>query len=268
MEELISVIIPTYNRGYLIERAIESVQNQTYKEIEIIVVDDGSTDNTEEIVSKISDSRIRYLKNPTNRGVSHTRNIGIAAARGTYLAFQDSDDIWKPEKLHKQMECMKQGNYGMVYCAFEREFPDGAVVYYPPKEMPMQEKQGEIVTSLLRQNLISTQTMLIKKEVISQVGLFHEGMSNLEDYELALRIAKKYPIGMVDEALVYLHTLSDGINQNHLQSLVNITYIYLCNKDVLQEYGMYENTIAGLRQKAQEFGIEDIIEQMLQQNYS
>lgn len=268
MGELVSVIIPTYNRGYIIERAIESVQNQTYKELEIIIVDDGSTDNTEEIVSKISDSRIRYIKNPKNSGVSHTRNLGIAAAKGTYLAFQDSDDIWKPEKLQKQMDCMKQGNYGMVYCAFEREFSDGAVVYYPPKEMPMEEKQGEIVPSLLRQNLVSTQTMLIKKEVISQVGFFNEGMSNLEDYELALRIAKRYQVGMVDEALVYLHTLSDGINQNHLQSLVNITYIYVCNKDVLKEFGMYENTIAGLRQKAQEFGIEDVIEQMLQQNYS
>ena len=268
MEELVSVIIPTYNRGYIIERAIESVQNQTYKELEIIIVDDGSTDNTEEIVSKISDSRIRYLKNPKNSGVSHTRNLGIAAATGTYIAFQDSDDIWKPQKLEKQMECMNQGNYGMVYCAFEREFKDGAVVYYPPKEMPMEEKQGEIVQSLLRQNLVSTQTMLVKKEVIQQVGFFNEGMSNLEDYELALRIAKRYPVGMVDEALVYLYTLSDGINQNHLQPLVNITYIYLCNKDVLKEYDMYDNAIAGLRQKAREFGIEEVIEKMLQQNYS
>jgi hypothetical protein len=104
--------------------------------------------------------------------------------------------------------------------------------------------------------------------VIQQVGFFNEGMSNLEDYELALRIAKRYPVGMVDEALVYLYTLSDGINQNHLQSLVNITYIYLCNKDVLKEYDMYDNAIAGLRQKAREFGIEEVIEKMLQQNYS
>lgn len=268
MGELVSVIIPTYNRGYIIERAIESVQKQTYSEIEILVVDDGSTDNTEEIVSKISDSRIRYIKNPKNCGVSHTRNLGIAAAKGKYIAFQDSDDIWKPEKLQKQMDCMRQGDYGMVYCAFEREFQDGAVVYYPPKEIPMQEKQGDIVRSLLRQNLVSTQTMLIKKEVINQIGFFNEGMSNLEDYELALRIAKRFKIGMVDEPLVYLHTLPDSINQNQLQSLVNITYIYLCNKEALNMYGMYEGIIAGIREKAKEFEIEEIIENMLQQNYS
>ncbi len=268
MKELVSVIIPTYNRGYILEQAIASVQNQTYPEIEILVVDDGSTDNTEQIVSQISDSRIRYIKNPKNCGVSHTRNLGIAAAKGKYIAFQDSDDIWKPDKLEKQMECMRQEDYGMVYCAFQREFQDGSVVYYPPKEMPMEEKQGNIFQSLLRQNLISTQTMLIPKEVLRETGYFNEGMSNLEDYELALRIAKNHKIGMVDEALVYLHTLPDGINQNQIQSLVNITYIYLCNKDAMKRYGMFEGMMGGIREKARELGIEEIIETMMKQNYS
>ena len=186
VENLVSVIIPTYNRAHTIERAIASVQKQTYSKMEILIIDDGSTDDTEEIVSKISDTRIRYIKNSRNCGVSHSRNLGIVAAKGNYIAFQDSDDIWKPEKLQKQMDYMKHGDYGMVYCAFEREFQDGTVVYYPPKEMPMEEKQGDIVFSLLRKNLVSTQTMLIKKEVINQIGFFNEGMSNLEDYELAL----------------------------------------------------------------------------------
>lgn len=268
MEELVSVIIPTYNRGYIIKQAVESVQNQTYSEIEILIVDDGSTDNTEEIVSKISDNRIRYIKNPNNCGVSHTRNLGIAAARGNYIAFQDSDDIWKEDKLQKQMEHMKANGYGMVYCAFEREFQDGTVVAYPPKEIPLEEKQGSIFKSLLRRNLISTQTMLVKRTVLNDVGYFNEGMSNLEDYELALRIAERFSIGMVDEALVYLKTLSDGINQNQLQSLVNITYIYMRNKKALQVYEMYEGIVGGLREKAREFGIEEIIEKMLQENYS
>lgn len=268
MKELVSVIIPTYNRGYILEKAIASVQNQTYSEIEILVVDDGSTDNTEHIVAQITDSRIRYIKNPQNCGVSHTRNLGIAAARGKYIAFQDSDDIWKAEKLEKQMECMGQEDFGMVYCAFEREFQNGSVVYYPPKEVPMEEKSGNIFQSLLRRNLVSTQTMLIPKEVLCETGYFNEGMSNMEDYELALRIAKNYKIGMVDEALVYLHTLPDGINQNQMQSLVNITYIYLRNKEAMKKYGMYEGMIGGIRKKAKELGIEEIIENMMKQNYS
>ena len=268
MKELVSVIIPTYNRGYILKKAVASVQNQTYQEIEILIVDDGSTDNTECIVSQISDSRVHYIKNEKNCGVSHTRNLGIAAAKGKYIAFQDSDDIWKQDKLEKQMECMGQEDYGMVYCAFEREFQDGNVVYYPPKEIPTEEKRGNIFQSLLRRNLISTQTMLIPKKVLSETGYFNEGMSNLEDYELALRIAKNHKIGMVDEALVYLHTLPDGINQNQIQSLVNITYIYLCHKEALKKYGMYEGMMSGIREKAKEFGIEEIIETMMQQNYS
>lgn len=267
MEKLISVVIPTYNRAYVLEKAIASVQNQTYKELEILVIDDGSTDNTKELFEGISDNRIRYIRNPKNCGVSHTRNLGIAAAKGAYIAFQDSDDVWKSEKLEKQMACMKQGDYGMVYCAFEREFQDKTVVYYPPKEMPLEEKQGDIYQSLLRQNLISTQTMLVKKEVIEKIGFFNEGMSNLEDYELALRIAKNFKIGMVEEALVYLHTLPDSINQNQAQSLVNITYIYLCHKEALKQYGMFENMVVGVREMAKELGIEDVIETLLKQNY-
>ena len=76
------------------------------------------------------------IKNPKNSGVSHARNLGIAASMGKYIAFQDSDDVWRTDKLEKQMKCMKENDYGMVYCAFEREFQDGAVVYYPPKDMP------------------------------------------------------------------------------------------------------------------------------------
>lgn len=265
---LVSVIIPTYNREYVIERSINSVREQTYSNIEIIVVDDGSSDDTEKVVSQIPDERIRYLKNEKNCGVSHSRNIGIAAARGGYIAFQDSDDVWKKEKLEKQIHYMEDNGYDMVYCAFEREFVDGKCVYYPPKEIPLVEKQGWITKSLLKRNLISTQTMVIKKEVFAKIGYFNEGMSNLEDYELAVRISKEYQIGMIEEALVNLYTLQDGINQNYIESLINITYIYLSNKNLLIQYGMYDGIVAGVRKKAQEYGIEEIIEKMLHQSYA
>lgn len=265
MEKLISVVVPTYNRAYVIQRAIESIQKQTYSNIEIIVVDDGSTDNTREIVEGISDSRICYIQSSKNAGVSHARNLGIVAAKGDYIAFQDSDDVWRSDKLEKQMECMKVQEYGMVYSAFEREFQDGTVVYYPPKEMPIEKKQGNILVSLLEKNLVSTQTMLVKREVFDEIGLFNEGMSNLEDYDIAVRIAKKYDIGMVDEPLVRLYTLADGINQNQIESLVNIIYIYLSNAKELREFGMYEGIMNGVRYKANEFGIGKQIEGIIQQ---
>ena len=264
MGELVSVVLPTYNRAYVLERAIESVQNQTYSNLEIIVIDDGSTDNTSQVIENISEHRIRYIKNPRNAGVSHARNLGIVASGGKYIAFQDSDDVWRKDKLEKQIKYMEQNDYGMVYSAFEREFQDGTVVYYPPKEMSLEKKQGNIVKSLLERNLVSTQAMLVKKEVFQNIGFFNEGMSNLEDYELAVRIAKKYQVGMVDEPLVHLYTMEDGINQNQLEALVNITYIYLSNQRELKEYGMYDGIINGIRYKAQEFGIEELIEKMIE----
>ena len=265
MKKLISVVIPTYNRGYVIKRAIESIQKQTYSNIEIIVVDDGSTDNTCQIIEGISEPRIRYIYNPKNAGVSHARNLGIMAAKGDYIAFQDSDDVWRSDKLEKQIKCMEEQEYGMVYSAFEREFQDGTVVYYPPKEMPMEKKQGNILLSLLGKNLVSTQTMLVKRGVFDEIGVFNEGMSNLEDYEIAVRIAKKYAIGIVDEPLVRLYTLADGINQNQIESLINIIYIYLSNKKELQEFGMYEGIMNGVRYKAYELGIGEQIEGIIEQ---
>lgn len=264
MEQMISVVLPTYNRAYVLQRAIESIQKQSYYNLEIIVVDDGSTDNTRQVVRKIPDTRIRYIQSPKNAGVSHARNLGIVAAKGDYIAFQDSDDVWRKDKLEKQMKCMQEKDYGMVYSAFEREFQDGSVVYYPPKDMLLEKKQGDILESLLEKNLVSTQTMLVKREVFQEVGLFNEGMSNLEDYELAVRIAKKYSIGIVDEPLVHINTLEDGINQNQIEALVNISYIYLLNQRELKKFGMYEGILNGIRYKAKEFGIEELIEKLIE----
>ena len=115
----ISVIIPTYNRAHLISRSAKSVLAQTYPDFELIIVDDGSGDNTEEIIEALADPRIRYLRHESNRGVSAARNTGIRAARGDYIAFQDSDDEWLPQKLEKQLGLFEQdnrGDLGLVLC--------------------------------------------------------------------------------------------------------------------------------------------------------
>lgn len=114
----VSIIIPTYNRAHLIERAIESVLHQTYQDFELIIIDDGSTDNTDDIINKFQkkDDRIIYLKHDRNKGGSAARNTGIKASRGEYIAFLDSDDEWLPEKLEKQMDFFESNNYGFIYC--------------------------------------------------------------------------------------------------------------------------------------------------------
>lgn len=108
---MISIIIPTFNREHLIQKAVESVLDQSYTDIEVIVIDDGSTDNTEEKVRLIEDERVRYLKLNNNGGACRARNKGAEIARGEYLAFQDSDDIWHKDKLEKQIRFLEQGNY-------------------------------------------------------------------------------------------------------------------------------------------------------------
>ena len=120
-EELgVSVVIPTYNRAELLARSVESVQRQTYRKWEIIIVDDCSIDDTEQIVRDFGDNRIRYIRNGKNLGAGASRNRGVELARYEYIAFQDSDDVWRCGKLEKQMEYMSNHyEYDMVYCRFE-----------------------------------------------------------------------------------------------------------------------------------------------------
>ena len=118
MQDMVSVIVPTYNRGNVIGRAVKSILRQTWPHFEIIIVDDGSTDGTKAIVDELGDSRIRYMLLEQNAGVAHARNVGIQEAKYEYIAFLDSDDEWLPKKLELQMKRMLRcaDEVGMVYC--------------------------------------------------------------------------------------------------------------------------------------------------------
>lgn len=134
MEELVSIIMPTYNCANFIDKSIESVINQTYKNWELIIIDDCSTDNTEEIVKKYikEDSRIIYHKLPTNSGAAVARNHGIAMAKGSYIAFLDSDDLWAKDKLEKQLKFMKDNGYAFTFTSYaqidENGNPNGVII--------------------------------------------------------------------------------------------------------------------------------------------
>ena len=116
---MISVVLPSYNRAHILPRAIESILGQTYKDIELIIVDDGSSDNTAEVVGSFSDSRIVYVRQE-NAGACAARNNGIAHARGDYIAFQDSDDIWHQDKLEKQLATLQNTGADIVFCRMNR----------------------------------------------------------------------------------------------------------------------------------------------------
>ena len=116
---LVSVVVPTYNRESTIVRSINSILEQTYQNLECIIVDDGSSDHTKDVVSQIEDSRVRYIKLNQNRGPSVARNVGIRESRGDYIAFNDSDDLWLPDKLEIQMAKLEaEAEAGMIYCSY------------------------------------------------------------------------------------------------------------------------------------------------------
>jgi len=197
----VSVIIPTYNGAHLIGRAIQSVLNQTYQDFEIIVVDDASTDNTEELVKSFNDGRIQYNRHEKTKGAAAARNTGIKFARGDYIAFQDSDDEWLPEKLEKQIKVFgnTSSKVGVVYTGFWR-IENDTKTYIPSSRIT--QKEGSIHWSLLETNFIGTPAAMVKKECLLRAGTFDERLPRLQDWELWIRISKYYCFKCIDEPLV------------------------------------------------------------------
>ena len=221
----ISVIIPTYNRASLIKRALQSVLDQEYPDLEVIVVDDSSSDNTEEVVKSLHDERIKFIRHTRNKGANAARNTGIRAASGEFIAFQDSDDEWMPGKLAKQMAAFEQApaDIGVVYTAFWRI--EGEKKAYTPAGDVL-TTNGFLLEELLRRNFITTQSILIKKECLDKVGLFDETMPRLQDWELLLRLSEHYPFLFIDEPLVKVYHTSDSITANQ-QALVDALLLML-----------------------------------------
>ena len=193
----VSVVIPTFNRGHTLNRAIDSVLGQTLLPSEIIVIDDGSTDGTEELISK-EYSSVSYIKTD-NRGVSAARNLGMKAAKSDWFAFLDSDDQWLPHKLEKQFECMScSGDFRLVHCD-ELWIRKGKRVNPKAKH---QKQGGYIFEQCLSMCAISPSASLVHRTLFDELGCFDETLQACEDYDLWLRICAVYPVLYVDEPLL------------------------------------------------------------------
>lgn len=211
MAPQVSVIIPTYNREFSLRQSVESVLRQTFADIEVIVVDDCSEDATSDVLSQICDSRLRVLTHDRNRGGSAARNTGIRAARGKYVAFQDSDDEWLPTKLEKQIAALETSSPDSigVYCgmvvvgAVESDAADSVLVRYLPAPRIRVPLEGELEASLLRaRSFISTQTFVARRDVLIACGAFDESLAALQDWDCFIRLAAHGPIAFVKEPLV------------------------------------------------------------------
>lgn len=209
---LVSIIMPAYNAEKTIKESIESVLTQTYQNWELLIVNDGSKDNTSSVVSSYDDVRIKLIEQ-VNGGVANARNNGLQKAQGEYIAFLDSDDLWTIDKLEKQINYFQENiEVGLVYtdrkCFFENV----------DKAFDCEYKESIDIDDnylrLLIYDYIATLTVMIKREVIVNVGLFDKELFGTEDWDLWIRIAKKYKIGHLKERLAYYREHDGGISKN------------------------------------------------------
>jgi glycosyltransferase involved in cell wall biosynthesis len=213
LDPTVSVVIPTYNREKILIKSVQSVLNQTYEDFELIIVDDASTDDTDQVVSTFDDSRIEYIKHDENRGAPAARNTGIESSDGEFISFQDSDDEWDPRKLEKQMRVFEQSppDVGVVYTGMIRKREDKKV-YIPYSSV--EQKEGDIRHSLARQNFIPTQVATVRRKCFEEVSTFDGNCWPISDWELWIRISKQFQFKLVDEALVTGEVRPDSISKD------------------------------------------------------
>lgn len=196
---ILSVIIPTYNRGAVLERAVASVLGQkTDCPFELIVVDDGSSDDTQKRLEPFRHS-LRLLTHDRNRGVSAARNTGIRSSRGPYIAFLDSDDCWLAGKLTVQTAFMQERPAALISQTDEIWFRNGQRVNPQKKHL---KQDGYIFRPSLERCLVSPSAVMLKRSLLDQVGLFDETLPACEDYDLWLRISARYPVHLIPQKLV------------------------------------------------------------------
>lgn len=220
----VSVIIPTYNRAHLLPRTIGSVLGQSYQDFEIIVVDDASTDNIQEVINKFRDERIGYIRLAENSGwSSKPRNAGLLGARGKYIAFLDSDDEWLPSLLARLVEKIKQTSVGLVYCGLVMESLNGRRPY-----IMHSRQRGWVWPNTLEVCISSTTSSLIKRECFDKVGVFDDSDCRYDHWDMWIRLSKKYEFDYVPEALARYNS---HINQ---RSRANEAWRM---KAILEKYG-------------------------------
>ena len=237
----VSVIIPCYNGAKWISQAVESVLNQTYQEFELIIVDDGSTDNSKKIIDHyLLNGAVRYIQHKENKGIPTTRNTGIKASKGQYIAFLDQDDLWLSRKLEEQVKLFekdKDRKIGLVFTdllyfdsrgeTFEGAWPDRNVA-----KVLSAKSRRDTLLQLFKENFISTPAavMIRKKECFEKLGLLNEELYSADDYEFWFRIAGNFKIEYLDKPLVKKRLHENNAYEKYAkegkvyQDLITVTY--------------------------------------------
>ncbi len=214
---LVSVVIPSYNRRDRILSSVRSVLEQSYEKLELIVVDDASTDGTMELFKNWPDPRLRYFRYEENRGACYARNYGAERSRGEFIAFQDSDDVWHPDKLEKQLEHLLTQGADLSFCGMNRIAQNGSSFYYPVH--PFRPERG--LEEMLAENRAATQTMLMRREVWETLG-FDESFRRYQDWDFSIRAAESFRLAYLPQALV-----DSAVGEDSISASVN-SYPALC----------------------------------------
>lgn len=228
----VSVIIPTYNCSQYLRKTVESVLSQTYKDFEIVIVDDGSTDDTKDKIDVLikEGAPIKYIYQE-NQGPAVARNTGIRNASGKYIAFLDADDLWIPEKLELQLEVLKKNrDIGLVYGDVQdfsesnKWLPDRQ--HFTPEQIARQS--GWIFPAFFKREVhVPTSTVMVKKECFDKVGLFDENMKKIcsEDREVFLRITRKYQAHYIHKPLAFYRVRAGSLSRRINSLLAGQRYV-------------------------------------------
>lgn len=216
---MVSVVIPVYNRAHLLHRALDSVIAQTFKDIEILVIDDCSHDDPNSVIKEYDDARIKYIRQNVNQGVAAARNRGLREAKGKFVAFLDDDDEWFPEKLSKQVEKFLQSSpqVGLIYTGVETVMDEGYTEIQIPTE------RGNVYRKLLYKNCIhGGSSTMIRRNIITNIGFFDESLLAIEDYDYWLRISRYYNFEYIEEPLVRYHDIRTATTESDIRRSRNI----------------------------------------------
>lgn len=248
-EPHVSVVIATRNYGRYLTEAVESVRGQTYPHWELWIVDDGSTDGTDQLVRRWrEDQRVQYVY-AERLGQARAKNLGIGLSRGKWIAFLDADDRWEPTKLSRQVEAIgRSEEIGVVYCRRRLMDAEGKELQRPRTSEPAKLPQGRVLERLVVQNFVCFSSAMVRRDVLSHVGMFDPQLELAIDYDLWLRVAMHYEFAAVDEALVWYRTGHGNLSQRVVER--GLTALAILSRAVTI-YGLGEKVSAQALREAQ-----------------
>ncbi len=223
----ISVIVPTFNRGYIITKCLESICAQSFKDLEIIVVDDGSTDDTEAIVKNFNDPRIHYIKHPQNKGLAAALNTGCQAAKTEFIAELSTDDLWiYADKLKKEYMLLNNSGpeIGAVYSDTMKEVISGEKSVVPPPEL--ENKEGYLYEEFLKTNITCFQAALIKKSAWLAVGGVDKELLRVQDWDFLINLSKQFKFLHLPKLTTEVKISPDSNTKNQKLRLLCRTKIF------------------------------------------